>query len=132
MKNLKLIFWVLIVGTSLNGCINNAKSTTGIEGLWISTDETSWEFLSGIQKAVFQIKQNQNGALEANGFFLWNDDYQSEWKFNDIQYDKLTHAVKITDADGNIFSGVLDKKNKIINGAVYLKNAENDAPIIAI
>jgi len=105
----------------LNNCFAS-EPVTDIEGLWIGTEETAMNFLSGTQKAVLQIKQNQNGEYIARGIFLWNGDYQSEWELSSIQYDKSTQALTIVDADQDTFKSVIDRKSEMITGAVHLKD----------
>ncbi|NQU85412.1 MAG: serine hydrolase [Mariniphaga sp.] len=120
MKNILKITLLVIISYSCN----NINSKSEIEGLWISTEETSPKFSSGIQKAVIQFNHNQNGELEARGIFLWNGEYGYEWRLEKVQYDETTHTLTINDADGDTYIGVFDYKNKRIYGAVHLKDAE--------
>jgi len=82
MKNLLKHFLLLFfVVTCLSSCHNNkSKSTTDIEGLWISTEGTTAKFPNGKQEVVLKINRSINGELTASGVFLWNGNYQSEWK----------------------------------------------------
>ena len=76
MKALKLIPLVLLV-IILVSC-NNGSPTLSIEGLWISTEESSAKFLHGTQKTVLRINKDHDGKYTARGVFLMNGTYQSE------------------------------------------------------
>ncbi len=123
MKTLKLILLAIFVVIHLNSSFDNySKSTTDIEGLWISTEETSAKFSSGTQKIVLKISRNHKGELTVRGVFLWNGDYQSEWKLVDIQYDTIAQRITILDADENTLKCFVDRTNNMITGEVHLKN----------
>lgn len=124
MKTLKLILPALFVFI-LNSC-SKSIPTADIEGLWITTEETSAKFVHGTQKIVLQIRQNQDGELTARGIFIWNGDYRSEWNLVDIEYDNLTHSITINDTDGDTYIGIVDGEKKKITGAVHLRNNKKD------
>jgi CubicO group peptidase (beta-lactamase class C family) len=128
MKTQIFLLLVLLTVSVLSGCSNNTgKSNDSIEGLWVSTEETSWKFLSGTQKATLYIIQNQNGAFTVRGVFLWNDDYSSEWKLTDIDYNNLTRGIIVKDTVGNTYRGMVDIAKNKITGALHLKNNEIDS-----
>jgi len=93
-----------------------------IEGLWITNEETSSHFESGTQKVVLKIEKDSNKNLSARGFFLWNDEYQSEWRLVDIKFDSIAHNIAILDADSDTLKCTMDTKNDILMGAVHLQN----------
>ena len=112
----------VFVVISLNGCFaGRDRSTSGIEGLWISTPETSHTFSNGIFSYVFHISRDQRGKLTARSFFLMDGDYSSEWRLVDTKYDKLTQSITLLDEDGNAYKGILDHENEKITGAIHLK-----------
>ena len=138
MKTLKNILIVLFAVIFFNNCHSNRSMTTNdlfdkqagdyvsIEGLWISTPENSFKSSSGMQSIVIYIKRDNSGELTARGGFLWNGDYQKEWRLVDCKYDKLSRGITIIDGDGNTLKGIVDNKNSMITGAVHLKdNAKN-------
>ena len=100
-----------------------------MEGLWISTEETSANFLSGTKKTVLWIEQANNGELTARGFFLWNGGYQREWELVGIKYDESSHSISIIDSDNDTLKSTLDNKRKMLIGAVHLSKSEDDTPI---
>ncbi len=107
MKKLILILSVVFVVIPLNYCFgDSSKSTTDITGLWISTPETTAKFPHGTQKIVLQICRDNNEELTTRSIFLWNGNYQSEWKLVNIQYDKITRSITILASDENTVKGV--------------------------
>lgn len=123
-KELKLILSALFV-IVLVSC-EKSSSTESIEGLWISTEETSAKFLHGTQKTVLRISKDHDGKYIARGVFLWNGSYQSEWNLVDLEYDNITDSIIINDKDGDSYKGIVDCKNMKITGAVYLRNNNQD------
>ena len=123
-KELKLILSALLV-IILVSC-NKRNSTESIEGLWISTEETSAKFLHGTQKTVLRISKDYDGRYTARGVFLWNSSYQSEWNLVDLEYDHMTDSIIINDTDGDSYKGMVDCKNMKITGAVHLRNNIQD------
>jgi len=124
MKALKLLvlaFFVVILNS-----FYKSNPTADIEGLWITTEETSAKFAHGTQKVAIQIRQNQDGELTARGIFIWDGDYQSEWNLVDIEYDNLAHCITINDTDGDTYKGIVDVEKKKITGAVHLRDNKKD------
>jgi len=127
MNILKILLIAVFVAILLNSCFSkSSKSVMDIEGLWISTEETSTKFLSGTQQVVLQIRRDSNEEMAVRGVFLWNGDYQSEWKLVDIQYNKLAQRITILDADADTLKYFVDVINDMIIGAVHLKNKTNN------
>lgn len=124
MKTFKLILLSLSV-VILHSC-NKSGLNADIEGLWISTEETSAKFLNGTQKVVLHIGQNQDGELTARGMFIWEGNYQEDWNLVDMEYDNLNQIITIEDIDGDTYKGVVDSENKIITGAVHLLENKKD------
>jgi CubicO group peptidase (beta-lactamase class C family) len=127
MKILRFILIVLFATAHFNTCMGKTKNlSTDIEGLWILTDDTAAKFPHGTQKIVLQICRNTNNVLTARGIFLWNGNYQSEWKLVNIQYDKITRSITILDSDEDTLKAVLEGDGKMITGKVHLKsNTQN-------
>lgn len=140
MKTLKRILVVLFTAVLLNSCHSNSDITTNdvvsqqaghyvsIEGLWISTPETSLKFSSGTLCPIIQIKRNNSGELIVRGFYLWNGDYYKEWGVVDFKYDKLTRCITIIDEIGVTFKGIVNNKNRMITGEAQFKESENNIP----
>jgi len=138
MKTLKQILVVLFTVILLTGCYSSSDITTddvvsqqagdyvSIEGLWISTPETSYKSSSGTQSIVIHIRRDNSGELTARGDFLWNGNYQKEWRLVDFKYDKLSRGITIIDEDGNTFKGIMDNKNRLITGETLVKDSENN------
>ena len=138
MKTLKQILVVLFTVILLNDCHSSsdisdndavsrqAADYVSIEGLWISTPETSFKSSSGTQNIVIHISRDNSGKLTARGGFLWNGDYQKEWRLIDFKYDELSRGITIIDEDGNTFKSIVDNKNRLITGETLVKDSENN------
>jgi len=138
MYKLKLILSSVFVVMTLNSWHNNNAIATNdvvsrqaghfvsIDGLWISTPETSHTFSSGIFRYVFHFNLDHSGKLTARCVFLLNGKYSSEWRFVNTKYDELTRRITLLDEDGNTYEGILDLQNTKITGAIHLKKPMND------
>lgn len=119
----KVFLATALIVISLNSCFNkNTISTTNIEGLWISTEETSSQFGPGANKVALLIRRDSTKILTARGFFLWNDEFKMEWKFINVQYDTIAKRISMLDSDSDTLICSLDSKNEILKGAVHLQN----------
>lgn len=123
MKNNFLLSALLII--TLASCEKRNSADT-IEGLWISTEETSAVFPHGTQKTVLRIGKDQHGEFTARGVFLWKGSYSSAWALVDLDYDHKTDSIIVLDAEGDSYKGMVDLKNKKITGAVHLQNENKD------
>jgi len=115
LKNIILALLALI----LVSCEKRSSIET-IEGLWISTDETSVILPHGTQKTVLKIGKDHEGEYAARGVFLWKGCYHSEWELLDLLHDPITDSIILKDVDGDSFRGRVDLKNGKITGAVHL------------
>lgn len=127
MKTLNVVLFVLCT-MILSACLKPSKQASKIEGLWISNDETSRSFPSGIQQSVFRFEQIPGGNLSVQGIFVWNGDYSSEWEISNFKYLKNSQSIEFTDGDGDNFKGTLDKINKRIVLKIYFENDEAEIP----
>ncbi len=100
MKTLKIILIVPFT-MMMVACINHRNSTFKLEGLWISNEETSGNFLSGTQKTVFRFDQNQVGEWGVRVLFLWNGEYSSEWEISNFTYNEINQTIGFADGDGD-------------------------------
>ena len=117
----KLFLATALIVISLNSCLNK-NTTTNIEGLWISTEETSSQFGPGAQKVALLIRRDSTKILTARGFFLWNNEFKLEWKFINVQYDTIAKRISVLDSDLDTLICSLDAKNEILKGAVHSQN----------
>jgi len=98
-----------------------------VEGLWISTDETSWHSGPDTQRVVLHFQRDAQGALGAQGYFARNGDYQMKWELVDVQYDERTRRVTILDADRDTLVGFVDSRRERITGSVHLLEGSVDS-----
>ena len=123
MYVLKLFLTTALIVISLNSCFNKVnRSTTNIEGLWISTEETSSLFGPGADKVALLIRRDSTKTLTARASFLWNDEFKMEWKFINVQYDSIAKRISVLDSDSDTLICSLDAENEILKGAVHLQN----------
>jgi CubicO group peptidase (beta-lactamase class C family) len=118
MNKLKLFLATTLIVIPLNSCINK-NITTNIEGLWISTEETSSLFKPWAEKVALLIGRDGTKILTARGHFLKNDESIAEWKFINVQYDSISKRISLLDSDSDTLICSLDAKNEILKGTVH-------------
>ena len=124
MNTPKVFLATVLMAISLNSCLNN-KTTTNIEGLWISTEETSALFEPWAQKVALEVRRDSINTLTARGFFLKNDEFKAEWKFINVQHDTTTNRITFLDSDLDTLICNLDAGTEILNGAVHSQDDKN-------
>jgi len=116
----KVFLATALIVVSFNTCFNkNISSTTDIEGLWISTEETSSLFEPGADKVALLFSRDSTKILAAHGFFLKNDEFKAEWEFIYVQYDTIAKRISLLDSDSDTLICCLDAENEILKGAVH-------------
>ena len=93
-----------------------------IEGLWVSTDETSWHSGPDTARFVLHFRRDAQGTLGAQGCTARNGDYHMSWKLAEVQYDEPTRRITILDADGHTLIGFVDDTHGMIDGSVHLQD----------
>ncbi len=122
--NIKSIVLSILIVANFSCVDNKDKKTNTLEGSWISTEETSWKFLSGTQKVFLNLQKVQHNKLKARLIFIWNNEYQSEWNLTNVKYDTLSMSITIQDDDGNSYHANFDPiKNRIL-GTIH-SSADN-------
>lgn len=116
-----LLAFALIVISSYNCSNKNAIPANSIEGMWISTEETSSGFGDANNVVLFIRRDNANN-LTARCCFTRNDEFKMEWKFIDVQYDSTTNTVYMIDSDLDTLICSLDAENKMLKGGVHSEN----------
>lgn len=121
----KLFLAAVSMAIFLTSCYNN-KTATDIEGLWISTEETSPDFGSGMRKVALFIKRDSANKMTARGLFLRNDEYSMEWKFINVQYDSVSKRITVLDSDSDTLICSHDAESEILKGAVHTMDSNKD------
>lgn len=107
----------------LHACTRQDESSTAaVEGLWVSTEETSSLFAPGADRAALLIGRDSAGMLTARGLFLKNQEYKMEWGFHSAEYDPLASRLAILDADRDTIICVLDKETGMLKGAIHVQD----------
>jgi len=126
MNILKLFFATALIVISFNSCFNkNPRSTTNIEGLWISTEKTSSLFEPWAQQVALLIRRDSTETLTARGFFLKNNESIAEWKFINVEYDTIVRRISLLDEDSDTLICNLNTENEILYGAVHSQDEKN-------
>lgn len=110
--------FALIVISSYNCSNKNTIPANSIQGVWISTEETSSNF-GNADNAVLFIKKDSNNKLTARCCFIAKDEFKMEWKFIDVKYDSITKTMYLVDTDLDTLICSLDAENKMLKGGVY-------------
>ncbi|HOI29643.1 MAG TPA: serine hydrolase [Melioribacteraceae bacterium] len=119
MNRTKLLFTWALIAISINSCINNnTTSTAGIEGLWISTKETSSNF-GDADNALLLIRKESSNKLTARCCFIMNNEFKMECKFTDVQYDSIAGRIVIIDSDSDTLIFNLDAESKMLKGGIH-------------
>jgi len=124
MKKPRLFLSAVILITTLSACFNNA-TTINIEGLWVSTEETSVLFEPWGHKAALLISRDSSKKLTAQGFFLKNDEFIADWNFIDVHHDPAAKRISMTDSDLDTLICILDTQNDILKGAIHSVDEKN-------
>lgn len=117
MNQLKVFFSWALIAIFLNSCFDkNSSSSNDIEGMWISTKETSTDF--GIaDNAVLLIKNDSDNKLTARCCFTAQGEFKMECKFVDVQYDSTVKKISIIDSDSDTLILNFDaEKNMLVGG----------------
>ncbi len=118
MNTLKLFLVSLLLMISLNSCVNE-NNTNDIEGLWVSTEETSLLFQPWAEKVALFISRDSSNILTARGFFIMNNEFKAEWDYVDIKYDTLAQKISLLDEDSDTLVCILDAKREFLDGGVH-------------
>ena len=78
MNKLKVCTALVFVVLFFADC-SHKDTTSDIEGLWISTEESSHLFAPGAQEVALLIQRDSADVLSARGFFLNNGEFKFEW-----------------------------------------------------
>jgi len=113
----------------LQACTATSQhSAAEVEGLWVSTEETSSLFAPGADRVALQLRVDSAGMLTARGLFLKNQEYHMEWKLGRAEYDPAASRLSILDADGDTLICVLDKESGALKGAIHVQD-ESPLPL---
>lgn len=119
MNQLKVFFSWAFIAIFLNSCFDkNSSSSNDIEGMWISTKETSTDF-GDAENAVLLIKKDSDNNLTARCCFIGDNEFKMGWKFNDVQYDSIVKRIEIIDSDSDTLILTLDAESKMLKGGVH-------------
>jgi CubicO group peptidase (beta-lactamase class C family) len=121
MYKLKLFSTLVVIIISFNQC-GKKDAVVELEGLWISTEESSHLFTPGAQEVALLIERDSAELLTARAFFLNNNEFKFEWEFKHIQYDGIGQKISIVDMDSDTIKLSLDEKDQMLKGAICLQD----------
>ncbi len=117
MQKLKAFSILVLVFIVYNNC-SNENSSSDIEGLWITTEESAHLFAPGAQELALVINRDSTVSLTARAFFLNNGELKFEAEFTHVQYDSIAQRISILDSDSDTLVLSLDADEEILNGAI--------------
>lgn len=121
-----LLFPAALLVISFKTCFSiNIVSAADIEGLWISTEETSSLFEPWAQRVALLIEKDSTQIITARGYFLKNCESIAEWEFINVQYDNSKNRISFLDSDLDTLICILDYRNEILKGEVHSHNNIN-------
>ena len=92
MNKLKVFSTLVLIVISFNNCRDN-DTAVDIEGLWISTEESSHLFAPGAQQVALQIRRDGADLPAARAFFLNNGEFKFEWEFRGFGFKNCLQSV---------------------------------------
>ena len=101
---------------------SNKDTATDIEGLWVTTEESSHLFLPGAQEVALLISRDSTELLTARGFFMNNGEFRYEWEFTRVQYDNDARRISILDSDSDTLILNLSAENEALEGAIHVQD----------
>ena len=81
MKRIHLFPALTFLFLSFNHC-SNPDTAAHMEGLWITTEESSHLFAPGADHVALLISRDSSHMPSARGFFLKNGEFKFEWGSN--------------------------------------------------
>ena len=120
----RLLFAALIVVSLTSRSINS--QTNNIEGLWISTEESTTQFGPAVQKVALLISSDSKKIVSARSFFMWNGEYKMDWKFAYVKYDPIAEKISMVDLDSDTLICRLNVDNQTLNGAIHSDDEISD------
>lgn len=121
--------FALIVISSYNCSDKNTIPANSIEGMWISTEETSSNF--GVaDNAVLFIKKDINNKLTARCCFTAQGEFKLECKFVDSQFDSTAKRLSIIDSDSDTLILNFDSEKNMLVGGFHSEDEINQVNFI--
>jgi CubicO group peptidase (beta-lactamase class C family) len=121
MDTLKVLSALILTVFSFHSC-SNKDTTTDIEELWISNEESAHLFAPRAQKVALLISRDSTESLTARGFFMNNGEFRFEWGFAHVQYDSHAKRISILDIDSDTIILYLSVENEVLEGAIHLQD----------
>ena len=131
MNKPKLFLTAALIIISFNTCFNKSiSSAAGIEGLWISTEETSSLFQPWAEQVALLIERDSTEILTARGFFMKEGESIAEWKFVNVQYDTNAKRITLLDEDSDTLISSLNTGKEILKGWIHSQDEKNQLDFI--
>ena len=121
LNKFKAFSGLFLIIICFNNCSNRSTSPE-IEGLWISTEESSHLFAPGADEVALLIERDSTGLHSARGFFMYKGEFKFEWEFEGAQYDRRARRISILDADSDTLVLSLNAEDDMLKGAICLKD----------
>jgi hypothetical protein len=68
------------------GCIQPESHDLSVEGIWICTTETAFDFPESKWITALLIGEDKDGNIEARGCFMWDGSYLNPWELEQASF----------------------------------------------
>ncbi len=90
------------------GCSQPESHDPSLEGIWICTPETAFDFPESKWITALLIGEGKDGNIEARGCFMWDGSYLNPWELEQASFNDSTKTLTLVDSDGNRYEGKPD------------------------
>ncbi len=113
----------------LLGCSHPEPQILSLEGIWISTPETAFDYPESKWITALLIGESRDGNVEARGCFMWDDSYLNPWVLEHVSYNDSTQTLTLVDNEGDRYEGKPDPDMQTIRGYFWSNDPGQSTPI---
>ena len=113
----------------LLGCSQPEPQKPFVEGIWVCTPETAFDYPRSKWLTALLISEGMDGNIEARGCFMWDGSYLNPWEVEEVNYNDSTQTLSLTDRDGHRYEGKSDPDMQTIRGYFWLGDPGQTVPI---
>jgi len=126
----RLLAGICLVCTSLFlECSQSEPHYPSLEGLWVCTPETAFDYPESKWITALLIGEAKNGNIEARGCFMWDGSYLNPWELEQSSYNDSTQVLTLVDSNGDRYEGKPDPDMKTIRGYFWSGDSGQITPI---
>lgn len=122
--------WIWIAALILLvGCSEPQPESLSVEGIWVCTPETAFDYPESRWITALLISNGENGSIEARGCFMWDGSYLNTWELEQAIYNDSTRTLTLVDGEGDRYEGTPDQDMQIIRGYFFSDGTGQSTPI---